>query len=307
MNHVPPVKRDLIATAFLTDIVITFPVAYYYLLIRPLKLKKWSIFLVISCCLAVAYFILPAQQRYYIVQLRKLSACIELGILIYCVSKIKKIRASYKQLRMQTPYNPYILRQSMFNVLGNGIGIKLMASELSILKFGLLFWKKQKNIPLAATSYSIYKESGYIAMFCIVLFACFAELMGFHLLIAHYSNTAAFIISLLTMYGIVIIVGDLAAIIKSPVLVMPDKLVLRTGIRWVAVVGRTNIIAVEKVRIGFEPSEDCFQGGILKSSVNICFTFDQPVNIERIYSKTITAKQIVMTVDKAEELIAQLA
>jgi hypothetical protein len=306
MHHVSPVKRDLIATAFLTDIVVTFPIAYYYLLIRPLKLKKWSIFLVISCCLAVAYFILPAHQRYYIVQLKKLTVCIELGILIYCVSKIKKIIASYRQLRIQSPYSPYILRQSMFNVLGNGIGIKLMASELSILRFGLLFWRKQKDTPLSATSYSIHKESGYIAMFCIVLFACFAELMGFHLLIAHYSKTAAFIVSLLTVYGIVIIVGDLVAIMKSPVLVMPDKLVLRTGIRWVVVIDRDNIIAVEKVRTGFESGEDCFQGGILKSSVNICFTFAQPVSIERIYSKTVTTKQIVMTVDRVDELIAQL-
>lgn len=307
LHHVPAVKKDTVATAFLGDIVITFPVAFYFLLIRPLKLKKRSLFLVTSCCLAVAYFILPAHQQGYIAQVKKLTMFAELGLLIYTISKIKRINAAYKQLKAAEPYNPYLLRKSMVAVLGNSIAIKLMASELGMLRFGLLPFKKKEAIPPAAASYSIHKEAGYIAMFSIVLFACFAELIGLHLLIAHYSKTAAIIVSILTVYGIIIIVGDLAAIIKKPVLIMPDRLILRTGIRWMADVERDNIIAVEKLRIGFEPDKGTFSGGILKSSTNICFTFAQPVIVERIYSKTIMVTKIVMTVDDADKLIAQLS
>jgi hypothetical protein len=307
LHHVPVSKKDIVATAFLADIVITFPVAYYFLLVQPLKLKKRSIFLVTSCCLAVAYFILPAHQQSYIAQIKKLTMFAELGLLIYAVSKIKRISAAYKQLKEISPYNPYLLRKSMVAVLGNIFAIKLMASEISMLKFGLLPWSNKEATPPNATSYSIHKEAGYVAMFSIVLFACFAELTGFHLLITHYSKTAAMIVSILTAYGIIIIVGDLAAIMKKGVLVMPDRLILRTGIRWVADVDRNNIIAVEKIRIGFEPDKDSFSGGILKSNTNICFTFAQPVSVERIYGKTVSVTKIVMTVDDADKLIAQLS
>jgi len=306
LHHVPAGKKDIIATAFLGDIIITFPVAFYYLLIQPLKLKKRSIFLVISCCLAVAYLILPAHQQSYIAQVKRLTMFAELGLLIYAVSKIKRINAVYKQLKAIAPYNPYLLRKSMVEVLGDSMAIKLMASEVSMLKFGLMPFGKKEAMAPAATGYSIHKETGYIAMFSIVLFACFAELVGFHLLIAHYSKIAAMIISALTVYGIVIIVGDLAAIIKKPVLVMPDRLILRTGIRWVADIDRSNILSVEKLRIGFEPDKDTFSGGILKSSTNICFTFAQSVSVERVYSKTVSVTKIVMTVDDADKLIAQL-
>jgi hypothetical protein len=307
LHHVPAEKKDLVATAFLGDIVITFPVAYYFLLMRPFKLKKRSLFLVTSCCLAVAYFVLPAHQQGYIAQIKKLTMFAELGVLIYAISKIKRINAVYKQLKITEPHNPYLLRKSMVEVLGDSIAIKLMASEIGILKFGLMPFGKKEAIPPAATGYSIYKEAGYIAMFSIVMFACLAELVGFHLLIAHYSKTAAIIVSVLTAYGIVIITGDLAAIIKKPVLIMPDRLVLRTGIRWVANVERSNIITVEKLRTGFEPDKDTFSGGILKSSVNICFTFARPVNVERVYSKTVSVTKIVMTVDDADKLIAELS
>lgn len=307
LHHVPVAKKDLVATAFLGDIVITFPVAYYILLMRPFKLKKRSLFLVTSCCLAIAYFILPAHQQGYIAEIKKLTMFAELGVLIYAVSKIKRIRAVYKQLKAISPYNPYLLRKSMVEVLGDGIAIKLMASEIGMLKFGLMPFGKKEATPPAATGYSIYKEAGYIAMFSIVLFACFAELIGFHLLIAHYSNTAAMIVSILTAYGIVIITGDLAAIIKKPVLVMPDRLILRTGVRWVADVDRSNILSVEKLRIGFEPDNHTFSGGILKSSINICFTFAQPVSVERVYSKSVSVTKIVMTVDDADKLVAELS
>jgi hypothetical protein len=182
-----------------------------------------------------------------------------------------------------------------------------MASELSVLKFGLFCWKKQMPSSLAIARYSVYKESGYVAMFSIVLFACLVELTGLHLLINHYSKTAAVIVSAITIYGIIVIVGDLAAIIKSPVLIMQDKLILRTGIRWMAVINRDNIASVVKIRNGFEADKDVFQGGVIKSSVNILFTFAKPVSIERLYQKTLMAKQIIMTVDQADELIEQLS
>ncbi|MBD1384735.1 hypothetical protein IDJ75_05550 [Mucilaginibacter rigui] len=307
LHHVPACKKDIVSTAFLGDIVITFPVAYYLLLMRPLRLKKRNLFLVTSCCLAVAYFILPAHQQGYIAQIKKLTMFAELGVLIYAISKIKRISAVYKQLKVAEPYNPYLLRKSMVEVLGDSIGIKLMASEIGMLKFGLLPFGKKEAIPPAATGYSIHKDAGYIALFSIFMFACFGELIGFHLLIAHYSKIAAVIISILTAYGIVIITGDLAAIIKKPVLVMPDRLILRTGIRWVANVERNNILSVEKIRIGFEPDKDTFNGGILKSSINICFTLAQPVSVERVYSKAVSVTKIVMTIDDADKLIAELS
>lgn len=117
MHHVPVDKKDMVATAFLGDIVITFPVAYYFLLMRPLKLKKRSLFLVTSCCLVVAYFILPAHQQGYIAQIKKLTMFAELGVLIYTVSKIKRINTIYKQLKVTEPYNPYLLRKSMVEIL----------------------------------------------------------------------------------------------------------------------------------------------------------------------------------------------
>jgi len=138
IHHISPLKRDVVATGFLCDMVITFPVIYYFLVIRPLKLRKWGIILVITLCCIVAYVILPEHQRAYIIQLRKLTVLIELGALIYGIRKIGKIRTEYKKMQAEFPDIAYNLYKSLASVFGDGIYVKIVASELTVLRFGLL-------------------------------------------------------------------------------------------------------------------------------------------------------------------------
>jgi hypothetical protein len=90
MNGVALSHRDKIATGFLCDLLITFPVCYYFIIIRPLKTSKRSIILVLTICCGVAYLILPPHQRALILQVRKLTLLGELLFIIYAVTKINK-------------------------------------------------------------------------------------------------------------------------------------------------------------------------------------------------------------------------
>lgn len=85
---------------------------------------------------------------------------------------------------------------------------------------------------------------------------------------------------------------------------MKDKLLLRTGIRWRVLVNTNNIASVEKIKESYQVDKDCFNGGILKSSVNILFTFKHPVSIERIYRNPIKFNKIIMSIDQANDFLA---
>lgn len=85
---------------------------------------------------------------------------------------------------------------------------------------------------------------------------------------------------------------------------MKDKLLLRTGIRWRVLVNTNNIASVEKIKESYQVDKDCFNGGILKSSVNILFTFKHPVSIGRIYRNPIKFNKIIMSIDQANGFLA---
>ncbi|MDB5005550.1 MAG: hypothetical protein JWQ34_3775 [Mucilaginibacter sp.] len=306
LHNVAPIKRDLTATAFLIDITITFPVIYYFLVIRPNKLKKWRLVFVFTCCCGVAYLILPAHQRHYIVQLRKLTVCLELGVVIYGITQVRKIRAAFNRLQAGFTDTAFNFNKSMTEVLGTNPVVKFLSTELTILYFGLFWWRKQKPFSADVRSFSIYKESGYAALFGVILAVCVIEVVAFHLFLMHYSNIAAVILTVLSIYSIIFIIGDFSAIVKSPVIITQDQLLLRTGLRWRALINKTDIASVEKIRDSYEPGENCFKGGIMKGSVNVLITFNNPVLIERLYRKSIYATQIILCVDEAERFIGRV-
>jgi hypothetical protein len=194
----------------------------------------------------------------------------------------------------------------MAAVFGDTIYAKVVASELTILRFGLLCWKRPKQGSIIVSRYTIYKESNYPVLFGMILFACMVEITGLHLVLLHYSKTAALIMSVLSLYGTIFIVSDLSAILKSPALIMEDKLLLRTGLRWRSIVNKNNIASIVKIKESFQPDTDCFKGSIMKNGANLLLTFKHPVSIERLYRKPILADKIIMTIDQADDFIAEL-
>ncbi|RYE29084.1 MAG: hypothetical protein EOP42_15215, partial [Sphingobacteriaceae bacterium] len=165
----PLPKRDVLATGFLADIVITFPAAYYFLIIRQNQLKARRMLLVISASLLVAYLILPPHQKYYVLQIRQASVLLELGFLVYAISKIKTIISVYKQQKTDYQDFSYNFSKSLGAILGNSLPVKMLASEIVMLRFGLGCWKKFSPIPANIKQFSIYKESGYTSFFGVIL------------------------------------------------------------------------------------------------------------------------------------------
>ncbi|WP_214071300.1 hypothetical protein [Mucilaginibacter sp. dw_454] len=304
VHHVDPIKRDLVATAFLGDIVFTIPVIYYFLLIRPGKVRKWSIVLVFSICCGVAYLILPAHQRTYIIQLRKLSAGLEIGVIVYALSKIRQIKREYRALQNQIPDFAYNLKQSMGAALGNHPAVKFLATEVTMLRFGLLFWMKPQAVSSEIKPFSNHRESGYGALFGVILCVGIIETVAFHLFLNHYSHTWAIIVTALTVYSFILIIGDFSAMVKSPVLVLNQQLLLRIGIRWRALIDLNNIQSAEKIMDSYTPDEHCFKGGPMKSTYNVLLTFKEPVNIERIYRKPKAVTRVVMMIDDVDGFVA---
>ncbi|MGI4727203.1 MAG: hypothetical protein ACRYGB_01420 [Janthinobacterium lividum] len=306
LHFAPLPKRDVLATGFLADIVITFPVVYYFLIIRPYRLKPRRMLLVISACLLVAYLILPPHQKYYVLQLRKVSELAELCFLIYVISKIKTIISFYQQQQAGYQDFGYNLTKSLISVLGDSFPVKMLASEMIILRFGLGCWKNFKPVSSKIKQFSVYKESGYASFFGAILGILMIELVVVHLLLMRYSHLAATLVSFASVYGLLFLIGNLSAIVKSPILFLSDKILLRVGFKWRTMVNINNIASAEKITDSYVADETCFKGGLMKNSANVLITFKHPVNIDRIYRQPVRADKIMINIDQAAAFIQEL-
>lgn len=262
--------------------------------------------LVVSACLLVAYLILPPHQKYYVLQLRKASVLVELCFLVYVISKIKTIISFYKQQQAGYQDFSYNLSKSLVAILGDSLPVRMLASEIIVLRFGLGCWKKFRPVSANIKQFTVYKESGYAGFFGVILSVFMIELVVVHLLLMHYSHQAAILVSLASVYGLIFLVSHLSAVVKNPILFLPDKILFRTGFRWRAMININNIASMEKINDNYQPDETCFRGSILKSSVNVLITLKHPISIDRIYRKPIVASQIMMTIDQIDAFINEL-
>jgi hypothetical protein len=298
--------RDKIANGLLADFVITFPGLYYFIIVRPLQKSPKSILLVLSVCCIIAYFVLPQHQQGYLLQIRKLSILAELAIIFYAATRFNRIRTSYKTHQSYFADPIYNLRSGMASVFGDSLLVKVLSSELAILRYGVLFWKKEKPVLKESLSFSTHQESGYIAIWCILLLAVLVETIGVHLLLRKWSNTAAIVVTVLTSYALVLFIADLSAVLKRKVIISGDLIILRTGLRWRAITQLSNISSAEKINNDYHSESPYLKGGIIKSGGNLLLTFKEPVKIEKLYGPGKELHSILMNIDNVHAFINHL-
>ncbi|MDN3579357.1 hypothetical protein [Mucilaginibacter flavus] len=292
--------RSKVADGLLGDCIVTFPALYYFIIIRPSKASARQLLFVVSICSIIAYLILPAQQKAYILQVRKLSALAELLFIIYAFTKINTLRLAYQTQKALLPDPIYNLRLAMANTMGDSLGVKIIASELAVLKYGLFCWNKEQPALAQSRSFTTHQDFGYVAIWCILLVAIMVETFAFHLLLLKWSYIAAMIITGLTLYGFIFLIADLSAVLKRKIEINQTTLLLRTGLRWRAIVDVTNINSVSKIINDYHSDEDYFKGGIIKSSGNLLITFKSPVQVDKLYGKSKMVSTILMNIDDYE-------
>ncbi|WP_184549048.1 hypothetical protein [Mucilaginibacter sp. FT3.2] len=306
LHNVASTVKNKVADGLLADFTITFPALYYFIIIRPSRASARRLLFVISICLAIAYLVLPAQQKAYILQIRKLSALAELLFIVYAFTKFNKLRLAYNAQKAVLPDPIYNLRLAMANTMGDSLGVKIVASELAVLKYGLFSWKKEQPALANSRSFTTHKDFGYIAIWCILLVAVMVETFAFHLLLLKWSHLAAMIITGLTLYGVIFFIADLSAIIKRKVEINQTTLLLRTGLRWRAIVDIANIQSVNKIINDYNSDDAYLQGGIIKSSGNLLITFKTPVQVDKLYGKSKMVSSILMNIDDYETFAATI-
>ncbi|NCD71317.1 hypothetical protein [Mucilaginibacter agri] len=308
LNAAPLRIRDKVANGFLADLVITFPVLYYFIIVRPLKVSAKSLLLIFSFCCGLAYVVLPQQQRDYILQIRKLSVLAELFVIGYAVTQFKKLRAAYNQDRAEFADPIYNLRHAMVSVLGSSVAIKLMASELAIIRYGLLFWRKEKDCACDIKTFTTHKTCGYVAIWSVLFAVVLIEMVAVHLLLIHWNNIAAIVVTSISAYGMIVFVADLSAMLKRKILIGDNFIVLRTGLRWQVVTTLNNIDSLQKITNDYQPSDVPYlKGGAIKTSGNLLITFKEPVKVDKLYGASKIFSTILMNVDEVESFITHIS
>ena len=200
-------------------------------------------------------------------------------------------------------YNAFNLAAKQ--VLGNKAG-DFFSKEISMIFYSLLRWKK---VPITESDYTYHKKSGITTIWVFILFLVIAETVAVHFLLGLWSPIAAWILTVLSIYGGVQILGISKSMKQRPIKVKDDHLYVRYGILKEATVPLTQIESFEK---NTKPVEDAALEeyatlsplyGMEGSNVRIAFR--EPVTLKMLYGKK-EVPGVALYIDEVDDFVKTL-
>ncbi len=219
----------LLATAVTIDLLVTIPVAFYFLVARRYSLSFATVAPVVGAGWLAAYYFLPSTHRTPLYFAEVAAVAMEAGVIFWIGRRIW--RAS-RQAGARSADFLDRARKIAVEVLQNRTLGAMAATELAMFYYLTIGWFRRPRESADDPAFNCYRRSGQggIVLVLILLFA--VEGTVAHLLISRWSVTIAWIVTALTIYGGLWIIGDWRATVLRPTRITGESLVVRAGLRF---------------------------------------------------------------------------
>lgn len=283
------------AFAISFDLLITVP-CIYYIIIRNSKISPLTLFPMVIATMVIATLILPRENQYYLDLFKRYAIpLIELGFILLVIRGIRRSVRSH-QMAGQIKYDFYsVLQLVCYDLLPKRIA-GIFITELAVIYYGLIQWKQR---PIQSNEFTYHKSSGTPAMMGMVMCILAVETFATHLLIAKWNGTAAWILTGLSGYVIIQLLGFIRSLSKRPMFIMNNILFIRYGILAEVSINIDDINSVEFSNRKFKDNHHTRKlsaFGNLESH-NVIIKLKNPYTLSRIYGIKKQFTELVLLVD----------
>ncbi|MCC1484855.1 hypothetical protein [Winogradskyella immobilis] len=288
-----------LSNAITIDILLIVPFIYY-LLIRKTKIPKTTVVPFIILGIVICSFILPKEHQNYLNLFKSyILPVIELSLASFIIYNVRKAIIKFKAEKVHA-YDFYTtLKNTCYQMLPRAIVIPFI-TEIAVFYYGFIYWKKRR---LNSNEFSYHKDSGGTGLYIAILFLIAIETVAFHLLLMQWNHTAAWILTLISIYSGIQIFGFLKSIYKRPIAIENNTIYLRYGI-----LKETNIAIDSIASIELSSKEITTEDSVAKLSIlgdmeshNVIIRLKEENTLTGLYGKKRAYKTLLLHVDEKVE------
>jgi hypothetical protein len=248
----------LLAGAITLDLLVGLPILFGLLLVQRLRLPWMTLAPVAVLAAVVAYRILPPNYRAPLDTLAQLLPLVELALAAYVALQLRSLWRAYHAERSGARYVSDALDAAVRRMFGDTPFARVLAVELLLVGLALGGWFARYHAPRATMrTFTMHREGVYGAFLFVVALLLVGEALAAHLLVAHFWNdTAAWVLTALSAYGLLWLVGDFHALRLHPLVLEGETLHLRRGLLWRGSVLLDTVAGVRRPQRGDEKRAD---------------------------------------------------
>lgn len=294
-----------LSLAITADLLLTIPIVYF-LLIRKTSIPKTTIVPLVILGLVVGYFTIPIENQFYLNLFKTWGLpFIELGVVSYIIHNIVKTVRLYKSHKDDGNNDFFTtLKTTCHKLLPNFI-VTPFVTEIAVVYYGFFNWKKRKLKP---NEFSYHKENGTVALLLALLFVIAIETIVIHLVLIKWNNVVTWILTNLSIYSGIQIIGFLKSILKRPIMIVNNVLYLRYGIMKETQISINQIESIELSSNDIEISDTNQKLSLLGNleGHNLIIRLKKENTIRGLYGTKKAYKVLVLQVDQKIEFKNQI-
>lgn len=288
------------------DLVVFLPGLYLLVAWR----RGWprvSAIPVFGLCLATAYALLPAVHQGYLEALEPALALLELAVLGLIAWKARQVGRELRRAGASgggASDFPERFETALVRVLGHLGVARILATEASVLRYGLAGWGRAAARGEGVFSY--HRKSGYGAIVGVFVWLILMETAGLHLLLSRWSPAAAWVLTGLTLYGVVFLLADYHAMRHRPLRIEDGELRLTVGLRWRLRLPLAEILEARVSGADPGPRQGLLAAAVLRGRHNVLLTLHRSHRAVGFYGLTRECERLALTVDDPEAFVRAL-
>ena len=288
-----------LSTGITFDLLLTVPLVYF-LLIRKTNIPKITVVPFLIVGIIICSLILPTENQYYLNLFKTwVLPFVELSILSFVIFNVRKGIKRYKLNKTESFDFFTTLKNTCYEILPKGIVIPVV-TEIAVFYYGFVHWKKRK---LKDNEFTYHKDSGTVSLLIAIMFIVAIETITFHILLAKWNTTVAWILTFLSIYSGIQIFGFVKSMFKRPISIENDKLFLRYGIMNETTIDLVNIDSIEisskDIELNTETRKLSFLGEL--ESHNVVIKLKKENTLIGLYGIKRTYKNLALHVDNKIE------
>lgn len=230
----PRIDAGIVAAAVIIDLTIVVPTAFHFLVARRRRLPILAVVPLVMLGFWTSSVVLPSDQQ-------RLLTFFELFLVpaefLFLLWMCRRATAAFKSAQSDASSDPIRTFQKVLLELSGLKSVsRLVATEVAMFYYAIGSWRSEPHVPSGSTAIFHHVRSGHGGMVFGLLLVTAAEALAVHFLLLDWNETAAWIVTILSVYGALWLIGDYRAAVLRPILINGDSLLIRAGLRYSAVI-----------------------------------------------------------------------
>ena len=283
------------------DLLVVVPALFYLLVIKKYKLSLLFLLPVIALG---SFFVFQVAKPDNLVVVLTIAAFVVAAEIVVAVRGFMRLQRAFCDARRASG-DPSVWFFTLAKALVHfPRAAKLLGSELATAYYALFSWKKQPLVSQGATAFT-YHKSGYVTVIGTIICLMPVEIVIVHLLVSQWSLAAATVLTILSVYGMLWLLGDCRASILRPITVSCDAISINSGLRFSTTAPLALIESVNTNEFSLPKSKTVNLG--IMGSPNVWLIFSDDIETETFTGAIKKTRAIGLSVDEASQFRAAIS